>query len=312
MEAEITSSDVKVAPAPGGVGPTAAGRAMQAANTLIRNEKAEDARHVLGDFLEDNDHPDVWMKLAKVYRMMGETVVARSIYRNVIHKVAHPHVMEVITARIPATKALVLQDAKIIYVNIPKCGSSSIKDAVLFATKRELRRETSHFHVREYEKILPFGSLTGEYADFTKFAVIRPPRARLRSYFTKNITEAGSLVAEANGRETYYGLETRPSYGTVLANFAQYRCIFDDFRHHTDSIVGYLGQDRGRYTHLFAITETQKAIALFEGLCGGEMPVIHNMKSENQDPTFSVADVEREAALVDSVYKRELEVFFSP
>jgi hypothetical protein len=281
------------------------------ANALIEEEKAEIAKTVLTSFLDDQDHPAVWAKLARVYRVLGEPLAARAILRNVVLKLTQPHVMDIIAAKVPYTKVITLDNLKVVYVNIPKCGSSSIKDAVLVANQRELRGETSHYHVREFEKIVPFSALDGEYGGYTKFAVIRPPRDRLRSYYSKNILEARSLVKEAHGRSNFYGLETVPSYNMVLKMFTEYRNVFDDFRHHTDTTIGYLGLEKSRYTHIFGISETKKAIALLEGLVGTEMPAIHNMRSKGGNEGFGDADLDTEAELIESTYRKEIKVYFT-
>jgi len=284
---------------------------LKRANHLIAEENPEEAKAVLVGFLEDHDNPALWAKLAWVYRVLGEPLGARAILRNIVLKLDHPHIMDIIAAKVPYTKIIALDDLKVVYVNIPKCGSSSIKDAVLLANQRELRGETSHYHVREFEKIVPFTALDGEYGGYTKFTVIRPPRARLRSYVAKNIIEASSLVKEAHGRSSFYGLDTRPSYDTVLKRFAEYRNVFDDFRHHTDTTIGYLGLEKGRYTHIFDVSETRKAIALLEGQGGAQMPAIHNMRSKGGDESLGQIDVDLEAELIASVYKKEIKVYFS-
>ncbi len=310
MEASISNVTPATLPVAGTPQHTAA-ELLKQASALIADEKADQARGLLSQFLEDHDRPDVWLKLAKTYRLLGDRLAARAILRNIVLKFGEPHIMDIIAARIPHTKAIVQDNLKLVYINIPKCGSSTLKDAVLVANQRELRGETSHFHVREFEKIIPFSALDGVYAGHTKLAVIRPPRDRLRSYFTKNVVEAESLVREAKGKETFYGLSTLPSYDAIVANFSAYRNIFDDFRHHTDSIVGYLGQEKKRYTHIFDISETSQAIALLKELTGADIPVIHNMKSKNPDQHLQQIDLDQEAALIDSFYDREIQLYFT-
>ena len=285
--------------------------ALEHANTLIAEEKAEEAKAILASFLDEHDHPVVWARLAWVYRILGEPLSARAILRNVVLKLSDPHIMDIIAAKVPYTKLLALDNVKVIYVNIPKCGSSSIKDAVLVANQRDLRGETSHYHVKEFEKVVPFVSLENEYSSYTKFTVIRPPRDRLRSYFLRNITEANSLAKEAHGRASFYGLDTRPTYETLLKKFALYRNVFNDVRHHTDTTVGYLGLDKSRYTHIFGISETKNAIALLEELSGAEIPAIHNMRSKEDGESFSKVNTDFEAELIATVYKQEIERYFS-
>jgi hypothetical protein len=283
---------------------------LKEADFLLESEKAEEASALLASFLEEHDHPGVWLKLAKARRLLNDNVMSRAILRNLVLKVREPHIMDIIAARIPYTKVLVLEKFNIAYVNIPKCGSSSVKDAILFAHEKEMRRETSHYHVREFERVVPFSELTGIYSAYRKFAITRHPRDRLRSYYSKNIAEAKSLVREAKGRRHYFGLETVPTYKSFLRDFNRYRNVFDDFRHHTDNVVGYLGLDKKRYTHIFDVADTQKAIDLFS-VHGVEMPVIHNMRTEHSALRAEDIDVDRETELLESFYKKELEIYFT-
>ena len=294
-----------------GTPPLTAVNIIRHANALIADEKAEDAKAVLCSFLDEHDHPVAWARLAWVYRVLGDPLAARAILRNVVLKLPHPHIMDVIAAKIPYSKVIVLDNLKAIYINIPKCGSSSIKDAVLLANQREMRGETSHYHVREFEKVIPFSALDGEYNGYTKFTVIRPPRDRLRSYYSKNITESHSLVKEAGGQTSFYGLDTLPSYNALLKRFLEYRNVFDDFRHHTDTTIGYLGLEKSRYSHIFDVSETKAAIELLESLAGSEMPVIHNMRSKAGNISFEGIDMDLEAEVIDSTFRKEIKVYFS-
>ncbi|MCB8884129.1 sulfotransferase family 2 domain-containing protein [Acidisoma cellulosilytica] len=284
---------------------------LEESSKAIANENVEKALGLLRSYLEVQDHPDVWLKLAKAYRITGDELIARSMMRNVILRLNRPHIMDIITAKIPYTKLLVLENLKLVYVNIPKCGSSSVKDAILVASNKQRRLEASHFHVQEFEKIVPFQDLDGKYKNYTKIAITRHPLDRLRSYFRKNVREAQSLVREAQGKNTYYGLNTNPEYAEIVSNFQDYRRIFDDFRHHTDSMVGYLGLSKSRYTSLFDVSKTKEAIGLLKNLTGEDIPDIHNMRSEQSALPITKEDENLEKQLVDSFYKRELNVYFS-
>ena len=283
--------------------------ALKTADTFLADEQAARAQAILWRFLEDRDHPAVWLKLSRAYRLLGDPIASRAILRNVILRVGDPHIMNIIAARIPYTKVIVMDNIKVVYVNIPKCGSSSLKDTVLLANKRELRGNTSHFHVRDFEKTIPFTDLDQAYRDFKRIAVIRHPRERLRSYFAKNIDEASSLVKEAGGKPTFYTLSTRPTYNEMLAKFRQYRNVFEDFRHHTDSLVGYLGQDRLRYTHVFNLKDIDQAMKLLNP-GAEEMPKIHNMASKNTDHDAYNIDAEMEDKLIARFYSDEIKFYF--
>jgi hypothetical protein len=283
---------------------------MQRADQLFREENAEEAVAVLTAFLAERDNPRVWQKLARAYQILGEEVLTTAILRNVILKHPNPHIKDVIAARIPYAKPLVLDAHKIMYFNIPKCGSSSIKDAIALITSGVLRKETAHFHVTEFERLLAFSTIDNEYEEYVSIGVFRHPADRLRSYWRKNITEAHSLMEEAHRKPIYYGLTTTPTYDEAVRDFARYRQVFADFRHHTDSIVGYVGRKRERVRHRFDVTETDAALRLVAELTGKEIPSIHNMKTStdvNLGPAF---DKDLESERVQSFYKEELALFF--
>ncbi|WP_284948318.1 sulfotransferase family 2 domain-containing protein [Acidisoma cladoniae] len=284
---------------------------LQESSKAIAEENVDKALTLLRSYLEVQDHPDVWLKLARVYRLIGDEIVARSMMRNVILRLNRPHIMDIITAKIPYTKLLLLENLKLIYINIPKCGSSSLKDAILVASSKQRQLEASHFHVQEFEKVVAFQELDSTYKDYAKVAITRHPLDRLRSYYRKNIREAQSLVRDAQGKSVYYGLSSNPSFSEVLRNFHEYRKVFDDFRHHTDPMTGYLGLVRSRYSNLFDVSDTNGAIGLLRTLTGEDIPDIHNMRSESSTLSISKEDADLENQLLNTFYRKELEVYFS-
>ena len=236
--------------------------------------------------------------------MVGEEINAIAILRNIIPKSKNPHIVDIIAARIPYCKPIILDSCKLAYYNIPKCGSSSIKDAILIAAGRSPKKETSHFHVAEFETFLSFRDIDEKYSEYSSFAIIRSPAERLRSYWQKNVVESQSLFREARGQSKFYGLDTLPSYGVMLRNFFRYRQVFIDFRHHTDSIVGYLGNTLNRIEHVFNVSDTSAALTLIGNASGVEIPFLHNMRS-NQPVAINSHDMVLEDEIVASAYNKE-------
>lgn len=287
-----------------------ASEVVEKARTLITDERPQDAQDVLAAFLSDQDEPNVWMALARVYLLLDDVLAARAIFRNVVLKVNRPHIMNLIAAKIPYGKPLVLDSLRLIYFNIPKCGSSSLKDAILLAHGKERRGETSHFHVGEFEKVVPFAAVRQQYAEYKTLVVVRHPRERLRSYFARNISDAGSLRKESGGKDTFYGLTTTPNYGDVVREFQRYRNVFNDFRHHTDSIVGYVGMDKSRLDNVFNLTQVDEAVRLIQTASGVSLPHIHNMQAAEDSVEVSAEAKAREDALIASFYRKEVGLFF--
>ena len=282
---------------------------LKLSDQLFRSESASDAVTLLSTFLEEKDNPHAWLKLARAYMILGEEVVARAILRNVIFKINKPHVLYLIAARVPYCKPLILEDRKLIYFNIPKCGSSTLKDTILLAEGAGRHGEMSHFRASVYEKIISFKDLETQYADYQTIMVVRHPRDRLRSYWTKNLAEKESLTKEAGGRQTFYGLNPRPSYNEILANFARYRSVFLDFRHHTDSIVGYAGQQASRIKHIFPLSEISKAMDMLQLPETVEQERPWNMQSGRKFD-FGTCDLELEKEVINNFYQRELSAYF--
>jgi hypothetical protein len=280
------------------------GGMLKRADELVQAQQAEGAKKLLVEFLSDRDHPGVWHKLARVCQLLGEDIVAMSLLRNIVPKLKNPHIVDIIAARIPYGKPIVLPSCKLLYYNIPKCGSSSIKDAILIAAGRTPKKETSHFHVAEFEVFMSFQEIDLKYAGYTSMVVIRPPSDRLRSYWRKNVHEAASLVKEAHGASTFYGLNTHPSYVEILGKFQRYRQVFVDFRHHTDSIIGYIGQSPERIKHIFDVSEVDGALNVIRDISGASIPTLHNMQSVVSLDVES-REKELETQLISSFYDRE-------
>lgn len=279
---------------------------IDAADRLIKAEAAANAVPLLNSFLLDTDNPRVWLKLARVYMVLGEEIVARAILRNVIRRIEKPHVLYLIAAKVPYCKPLVLESQKLLYFNIPKCGSSSFKDAILIREGEAPKQERSHFFTSKFERVLSFSEIDENYGAYRRMVIVRHPRDRLRSYWKRNITEAGSLANEAGGRRTYYGLAVRPAYDEMVANFDRYRGVFLDFRHHTDSIVGYTGQNTSRLTDIYGLEDLPQALKLLD------LPAdlsLENMKSRSPFDASGI-NLAAESNLVEGHYRRELELYF--
>ena len=278
---------------------------LKRADDFVLEQKAEAAKTLLVDFLADRDHPGVWQKLARVYQILGDEAAAMAIFRNILPKSKNPHIVDIIAARMPYGKPIALHSCKLLYYNIPKCGSSSLKDAILIAAGRTPKKESSHFHVADFEMFLPFSEIDSKYGDYTSIAIIRPPAKRLRSYWRKNVFESTSLLKEARGASTFYGLNTRPLYSDIVVNFKRYRQVFRDFRHHTDSIMGYIGISSSRVKHILDVEEVDAALKIIGDVSGASIPTLHNMQSSVQ-LDIKPKEKELESQLISSFYSQEV------
>jgi hypothetical protein len=90
----------------------------------------------------------------------------------------------------------------------------------------------------------------------------------------------------------------------IMEKFHRYRQVFVDFRHHTDTIVGYIGRSTERIHHVFDVSEVNAALKVIHDVSGVQIPDLHNMRSQAQ-LEVGPEEKEREAQLVASFYEQE-------
>lgn len=169
----------------------------------------------------------------------GQNTVAEALLKQCYSDYSRIHVTNLIFCRIPATVALVDDHKRLLYIALPKCASSTIKNYFTFARYGKTYGEQVHFNHGDMYRLVTAGDLATRYKDYYKFTVVRDPVARVTSYFTANITNK-ALRREAHGQPEFMGLTTTPGPVVTAQRFHQYRQMFIDFRHHTDPMTGYL------------------------------------------------------------------------
>lgn len=169
----------------------------------------------------------------------GQAVIAKSLLKECYQEFGSIHITNIIYCGIEATVALIDDEKKMLYVALPKCASSTIKNYFTFAKFGQTYGEQVHFKHSEMYRIVTPNDLTTKYKNYYKFTVVRDPVSRLISYFSSNIRNK-ALRREAHGQQEFMGLSTTPGPIVVSQRFDQYRQFFIDFRHHTDPMSGYL------------------------------------------------------------------------
>ncbi len=278
---------------------------LNEAEKLIRDEKADQAIDLMKGFLRHHDDRNVWWKLATALQITGENVYAQSMMRNVILQRPDPHIVDIIAAGLPYGRPLVFDDIKMVYFAIPKCGSSTIKDAFLVAGGQEAKGEFSHSLTHHMHRLERFDKVQEKYKDYHVFTVVRPPLVRVRSYWQKNIVEAESLKHEAGEKSSYYGLSTAPTYKEILENFQRYRNVFRDFRHHTDSLFGFLGKDWSYLNHIYEMSGVSDAIREISRRSKVDIPTIRNMRSRESKSEPESDVIELEEKVLANFYSKE-------
>jgi len=214
------------------------------------------AVEVLQYFVERDEYNQIlWSNLSDYLITCGELQSARNAAKKSIDVSAGcPHIKDVITAKIDSTLAVVDDDHKVLFVNIPKCSSSTIKNYFTYCLFDKDYGETVHFQHKNMYKVVKWSQLGTIYKDYYKFSVYRDPIERVLSYYKKNIAEH-SLVKEASGVNVSNNFPTKPGVLYAMRNFHDYRRLFTDFRHHTDTMTDYLGDNLDLYDRIYDISE---------------------------------------------------------
>ncbi len=195
--------------------------------------------------------------IGDLYVCSGQRVAAENIFKAMHAEGERIHVTNLIYAGIAATRVLVDDDKKILFIAIPKCGSSTVKNYFTKAIYGHGYKETVHFQHPELYRIVTAEEMRTIYKDYFRFSVIRDPLERLVSYFSGNVTR-GSLRNEAMARLDFMGLLTKPGPRQFAMSFHQYRQYFKDFRHHTDPIHGYLDPFKGALDKIYGMNDLPK------------------------------------------------------
>ncbi|MEO0945107.1 MAG: sulfotransferase family 2 domain-containing protein [Pseudomonadota bacterium] len=211
--------------------------------------------------------------LGEFHVNLGKDVIAKSLFRDCYFSDGHVHVTNLIYADIDAVAGMVDDTHKVLYIPIPKCGSSTIKNFFSMLLFNETHGEMVHFKNPSLNRVLTPGALQTTYRDYFKFAVIRDPIKRVTSYFTSNVSNR-ALRREALGRDRFFDLTTMPGPVQVAARFHDYRQMFIDFRHHTDPIDGYLSAFARHLDKVYVLNEMDGLRARLED--------IYEMKIEDE------------------------------
>lgn len=237
----------------------------------------------------------------------GRNVIARALLNDCYRQFGQLHITNIIFCQIPATVALVDDDKKILYVALPKCASSTIKNYFTFAKFGQTYGEQVHFNHGDMYRIVTAEDLATRYHDYYKFTVVRDPVSRLVSYFSSNISNK-ALRREAHGQQEFMGLTTTPGPVVMAQRFTQYRQFFIDFRHHTDPMTGYL---RDMQPHMTEICKMSDLPRIRERLSEAYGVAIPDERSMTTKDNFALLDIcKREFGNLRDFYADDYNAFF--
>ena len=263
------------------------------------------ALEILWEAYETNKSQHILELIGEFYVNLGMPSLASAIFRECYRLYNKLHITNIIYTEMPLTVAIVDDERKILYIPIPKCASSSVKNYFTFALYQKNYGEFVHSYHLEMYKIINLSEIQTLYKDYNKFTVVRNPLERVISYFTKNI-RTQALVIEAHSSEKFLGLETMPSIFNIFFKFHQYRQSFIDFRHHTDPILGYLG-DFAKHLKIYRMHELNDIKELLEDTYQIKIEDKRSMVTENMKDYQN--DYYQQAEMIREFYQKDFFFF---
>jgi len=231
---------------------------------VMRSGDIERAQGLLEDYLKRHDDPNAWMIYGQILLCLGHELAAKGIFRNCYERAASIHIADVIHADCEATVAFVDDSRKILYVAIPKCASTTVKNYFVRAIYSKDPHESSHSYLNNMMRVVNFDEFDSKYSDYFRFTIVRPATDRVTSYFYGNISR-GILKNNTWGIDELCGFTTNPLLGQFLEDFFSYRRVFIDVRHHTDPINAYLPK-RASLDAIYSIREIDEVRSLIEDI----------------------------------------------
>lgn len=283
--------------------------AEAAGRIKFADNSPEGALELLLEEYERDPTPALLETIGDLYVTNGSKVAAQGIFKGMYLDGMPLHVTNLIYAGLPATNAIVDDNRKLLYIPIPKCGSTTVKNYFTAAMFGETYGEMVHFRHPELTRQVTAEEMATTYADYYRFTVVRDPLSRLVSYYTRNILE-NSLRREARQQDSFLGLPTRPGPNQYASNFFQYRSFFKDFRHHTDPICGYLEPFGDNIDRIYSMDDLGELRAHMSDLYNVEIHVEREMASkDNQKARSQCAEAIRPVA--EKWFARDYELYFS-
>jgi len=239
----------------------------------------------------------------------GRETAARAMFKQLYSEHENIHVTNMIYADISASRALVDDARKILFIPIPKCGSSTVKNYFSEAIFGERHGEAVHFQFPEMYRDVTRHDMETTYKSYYKFSVIRDPLKRLVSYFSRNLI-GGSLGRESFSAPSYMGMPTRPGVAQYVGYFHQYRQGFKDFRHHTDPICGYLDPFDGLLDRIYTMAEMDDLRTILGKHYKCKLDDKRAMVTGKKADPASIKACENQVKRLQGWYKRDYEKYF--
>ncbi|UTW58388.1 sulfotransferase family 2 domain-containing protein [Kordiimonas sp. SCSIO 12603] len=269
---------------------------------LYANERAEEAFELLQKGVDEHSHVRLFRLLARLRVFFGDEAGATEILKQVLPICWKPGFWELAQVGSRQGYAVKSEQHKLLYFPVRKCACTSMYN--FMASIDGQKRQGEEIHDEQDHELVTFDTLRQDYVSYKTALVVRDPIARVRSFYKGNIEKREHLVRDTNGKESFYGLKTRPCYEEFLANFDAYRRTFITVRNHTDALVAFAGENINNFdvvVNVAGVSELQNKLAASMGI---DIEPLHEMKSDGE--TFELTEAEN---ALRSLYEEDYQLF---
>lgn len=150
-----------------------------------------------------------------------------------------------------------LPDLKLAYFPVPKVACTSLK---LFFFEfengfpfKDFYISGKHFHIHEFWPSRKFENYDhSSIQRFNKFCVVRDPVERVISCYYNRVLFHDEISPDHIAKsKSAIGLKPRPTLSEFIERFDKYRDAIPSIKHHTDSLVHYLGRSPEFYDQIY-------------------------------------------------------------
>jgi hypothetical protein len=183
---------------------------------------------------------------------------------------------------------VVLDAYNLAYFPLPKAANTSLKLALYelesgqpYGQDPVLPRNIHHYAPWRTETFQDADRIA--QAGRVRFAVVRDPIERLLSAYVHRVLMRDTLSEQQMAkRGVDPGLPAEPDLHTFVDNLEQYQRLSRGVRHHTVSLVDFLGADPGFYDRLFRFDDMAGLQLWLAELTGREIAIPHRMASDRR------------------------------
>ncbi len=250
----------------------------------FRDQKYEQAKALLAQALKSSEHPRFKRIQARFDLFEGCEADASKTIKNILPQIWNPGSWELALADNGFSRARLLQDQKILYFPLRKCGSTSLLNMMKTLAGEDMRGE--HIHQEDHKRVsINLDKMGTDYPGYFACTVVRDPVGRLMSFFHGNIIGREHLKQEYDGLTEFYDLPTKPGLDYFLENLARYRQVFISVRDHTEPLVTSIGTKPEVFDWIGGLSKIADLAATLSARSGIDLPLLQEMESvENSTP----------------------------